>query len=234
MIIGQGDRFLAGTTAPGSCRLAAARIAGAVGAAIVLHGCLALGVGCLEAPASRPAPALQIPIEVVLETAMPEPMPRPPPPSPGGQEEQSPAAGAAAPGRFAPTVVAEAGSPGSRPRRPASRRGAQHVITARPVPAPADRGDELLRYEIIVLDRLERVKRFPKRAALRGARGTSVVGFALDQAGRVEVTALLRSSGDRALDAESLAVIRRAAPFPQPPAGARRMFAVDIAFGTGG
>jgi colicin import membrane protein len=91
-----------------------------------------------------------------------------------------------------------------------------------------------MRYDVVVVGSLERAKQFPKQASRRRARGTAVVGFALDETGRVLVAALLRSSGDRDLDNESLAVIARAAPFPKPPPGVRRKFAVDIAFGMGG
>lgn len=111
---------------------------------------------------------------------------------------------------------------------------AQELIRAVPVPMPAEHGDETMRYDVAVVGNLERAKQFPRRASQRRARGTAVVGFALDDAGRVLVAALLRSSGDRDLDGESLAVIHRAAPFPKPPPGARRTFAVDISFRLGG
>ena len=53
----------------------------------------------------------------------------------------------------------------------------------------------------------------------RRAEGVATVRFSLDAAGHVVAAALARSSGVPVLDAESLALIRRAEPFPAPPSG---------------
>lgn len=101
------------------------------------------------------------------------------------------------------------------------------------VPRPVKRGGEPTAYKIIVASLLERAKHFPETARARGARGIAVIRFSLDNAGGVSGVALLASSGDVELDRESVALIGRAAPFPVPPAGVQRSFAVDIAFGMG-
>lgn len=54
---------------------------------------------------------------------------------------------------------------------------------------------------------------------------------ALDSSGRVASLSLLRSSGEADLDAKGLAVVSRAGPFPPPPPGAKRSFAIEVAFG---
>jgi colicin import membrane protein len=54
-----------------------------------------------------------------------------------------------------------------------------------------------------------------------------------DESGGVASDSLLRSSGEADLDAESVALVRRAAPFPPPPPGAQRSFAIEVAFGMG-
>jgi len=50
-------------------------------------------------------------------------------------------------------------------------------------------------------------------------RGTAVVRFGLSRSGGVRYVKLLRSSGDKSLDSAALAAVRRASPFPRPPAG---------------
>jgi len=46
------------------------------------------------------------------------------------------------------------------------------------------------------------------------------VGFTIDRSGHLISTELLQSAGVPLLDAEALAIVSRAAPFPQPPADA--------------
>jgi periplasmic protein TonB len=77
---------------------------------------------------------------------------------------------------------------------------------------------------------LNRHKRFPP-----GAAGTGIVtvAFAIDRSGRVLSSRLVRGSGDAALDAEAVALPRRASPVPAPPAnvgGGSVTLAVPIRF----
>jgi TonB family protein len=104
---------------------------------------------------------------------------------------------------------------------------------AGPVPFPARSGAEAMGYSLIVGGMLERAKHYPKSAKQRGAKGVAVIGFVLDGFGRVASVSLLRSSGEPDLDAESAALVNRAAPFPPPPPGAKRTFAIEVAFGMG-
>ena len=99
------------------------------------------------------------------------------------------------------------------------------------VPLPSESGGEAMSYKVIVFGLLARVKHYPEAAIQRGARGIAVIGFVLDDAGGVVSVVLLRSSGDADLDAESVAVVNRAAPFPPPPPGAQHAFAAEVAFG---
>jgi periplasmic protein TonB len=62
---------------------------------------------------------------------------------------------------------------------------------------------------------LENNKRFPPAALEQ--RGTAKVGFVLDRNGGLFSHWLMESTGNRALDEESLATIERAEPFPIPP-----------------
>lgn len=60
---------------------------------------------------------------------------------------------------------------------------------------------------------LNRFKRFPPGAT----GGTAQVMFTIDRSGRVTGARLARSSGDPAIDAEAISMIRRASPVPAPP-----------------
>ncbi len=56
---------------------------------------------------------------------------------------------------------------------------------------------------------------------MRGEHGVAQVFFTLDRQGRVLESRVLQSSGAAALDAEALALLQRAQPFPAPPAELR-------------
>ncbi len=99
------------------------------------------------------------------------------------------------------------------------------------VPLPAESGGEAMSYRVIVGGMLERVKHYPETARQRGAKGIASIRFVLDEFGRVASVSLLRSSGEADLDAESVALVNRAAPFPPPPPGAQHSFAIEVSFG---
>ncbi len=66
----------------------------------------------------------------------------------------------------------------------------------------------------------------------RGA-GTAKVAFSIDRRGRLVSERVVHSSGDSALDGAALTLVKRAAPFPAPPAGAKEKdmsFVVPIRF----
>lgn len=65
--------------------------------------------------------------------------------------------------------------------------------------------------------RIVRAKRFPPGAF--GAVGVAVVSVTFSGTGSVSGARLIASSGNAALDAEAVAVMYRAAPFPPPPGG---------------
>lgn len=61
-----------------------------------------------------------------------------------------------------------------------------------------------------------------------GSKGTSVVAFTISPGGGLSTISLARSSGSSRLDRAALQVVQRAAPFPPPPAGARRSYSINI------
>ncbi|MGP8233321.1 MAG: energy transducer TonB [Methylovirgula sp.] len=121
--------------------------------------------------------------------------------------------------------VAPSGAPEGRPEGLM-----QDNSAAVAVPQPSADGDEVVSYQTLVFGMLELKKQFPEDARRRGVYGTALVAFELNDDGTVKTEKLLRSSGDAALDVESLALVQRAAPFPKPPPGAQKVFAADITF----
>ncbi|SFK29840.1 energy transducer TonB family protein [Methylocapsa palsarum] len=184
---------------------------------------------------SRPAPN-EKPKPAEEQKRPPEPKPKP---AQRAKTESSAAAGKsaardAAAGKGAAQEESEHSAPGAARTAPAAQLPfdlGPPIFHAVAVPMPVEGDGELVNYKIIVFGMLERVKHFPDAAAARGAHGASVVVFSLDDAGGVKSVSLFRSSGDPDLDAESLDVVTRAAPFPAPPAGAQHDFAAEITFG---
>jgi periplasmic protein TonB len=75
----------------------------------------------------------------------------------------------------------------------------------------------MTRWEISLKARIEAVKRYPVQA--HGARGVAEAAFRIDRSGHVLESHIAKSSGSSILDAETLATLKRADPFPAPPAG---------------
>jgi protein TonB len=131
-------------------------------------------------------------------------------------------------------MASQIGRPGNRMARdflPFALHPERFLAVA--MPLPAGNGDEAMSYNFIVGGILKRVIQKPESARKRGAKGTATVRFVLDHSGGVASAVLLRSSGETDLDAESVAVINRAAPFPPPPPSAQHSFVIEVAFGKG-
>jgi protein TonB len=87
-------------------------------------------------------------------------------------------------------------------------------------------------YNALIVGHLERFKRYP--AAAHGAAGKVTVRFVLNRAGQVINSEITKSSGNRVLDREMLAMLHRANPFPPFPAakpGAQDYYIVSMDFG---
>ena len=59
-------------------------------------------------------------------------------------------------------------------------------------------------------------------------RGAALVRFSIAANGALRAASIVKSSGSAKLDSIALAQVRRAAPFPAPPAGARTTYTVRI------
>ena len=80
---------------------------------------------------------------------------------------------------------------------------------------------------------LEHNKRYPAEARARGEHGVTRLAFSIDAEGHLLSSRIVASSGSAALDAETLALVQRAQPFPPPPpelAGSEIKFVVPVQF----
>jgi protein TonB len=83
------------------------------------------------------------------------------------------------------------------------------------VPRPTSAA--VAKWERLLVAQLERHKRYPPQA--RGHVGEARLAFSIDRSGHVVASRIVHSSGSDALDQEALALVKRAAPLPPPPAG---------------
>jgi protein TonB len=97
-------------------------------------------------------------------------------------------------------------------------------VQSRPAPAQsaaAPTTDIRRIWERELLSRLDRFKRYPRRAQLRRQEGVAYLRFTVARNGDVLSYALHRSSGSEALDEETLSLLERAKPLPPMPAEMR-------------
>lgn len=73
---------------------------------------------------------------------------------------------------------------------------------------------------------MRRISRVPRPRVQ--VRGEAVIRFSIAANGALAAASVARSSGSAALDSAALAVLQKAAPFPAPPAGARRDYSIRI------
>jgi protein TonB len=204
---------------------------------------LAPGPVMQQADASPPPEAAQL--EVVQEEIAPTPPqekpevvappeqksePTPPKPEPVKVEPEK------KPAPVKPKVVrAEAKKPTDAP--PAPRTTASPKAERRaPAASAASAGAlaaALASYRQMVAAPLQRFKQYPPAAKAAGQQGTARVSFTLSRSGGVMSVSLGGSSGHAALDAETVAMVRRAQPFPAFPADVKQSsmpFSAPVAF----
>jgi periplasmic protein TonB len=81
-----------------------------------------------------------------------------------------------------------------------------------------------------VLTILEHNKRYPAAARARDEQGLTQFAFSIDGDGHLLSHRIVKSSGSAALDAETLALLERAQPYPPPPpelAGHEQIFQLN-------
>ncbi|HEY8566155.1 MAG TPA: TonB family protein [Beijerinckiaceae bacterium] len=185
----------------------------------------------VAAPASSVQPAVPPPPKPMIEARAARPKPAPAqPPEPRRTQPSKPSAppqSARAAERPALRIAAKpapspgrgqgrAGDAAERVESTASLRGGSPVVGSGPG------GAAFASFQAQVLAHLARHKRYPEAARLLQAQGRTSVTFSLDASGRVTSVALAGSSGHPILDQETLAMVRRASPFPRIPPEAGR------------
>lgn len=97
----------------------------------------------------------------------------------------------------------------------AAQASAAAAAAGRAAAAAASAAASSASWRASLMAHLNRYKRFPPGASP----GSVSVSFTIDRSGGVRSASLARSSGNSALDAEAVAMVRRASPVPPPPAG---------------
>jgi protein TonB len=106
----------------------------------------------------------------------------------------------------------------AKPRTSAAPKAERHAsLTPSSAPAGATSAAALASYNQLVAAHLQRFKQYPSNAKAAGEQGISRLSFTLGRSGQVLGSRLAGSSGHPALDGETLAMVRRAQPFPPMP-----------------
>ena len=77
--------------------------------------------------------------------------------------------------------------------------------------------EAMLRYQDMVKQRIEEVRRYPLWAKSQGIEGTVYLSFVVLLDGSSQGIKIIRSSGSKVLDEEAIVTIKRANPFPLIP-----------------
>lgn len=225
----------------------------ALGGSVLAHACLLAlllpkMMGAAELPAAAPAVAMDAEL-----AALPQAPPAPasePTPAPTAVEQEAPRpvkTAASTPTRPLPPLPTSAqGEPMPAPAEASAAAAAApsappavQALPATTASAPQDAAtsfsDSTLPadWRSRLLGRLEHFRQYPSAARIRGQEGQPWLRLRIDRRGRVLQATLAQSSGVAALDAEVLALARRAQPLPPPPdevAGASIELVLPIAF----
>lgn len=120
------------------------------------------------------------------------------------------------------------------PRSSAAPKAERHAsLTPSSAPAGGPSAAALASYNQLVAAHLQRFKQYPSSAKAAGEQGTARLSFTLGRSGQVLGSRLAGSSGHPSLDGETLAMIRRAQPFPAMPPELRQAsmsFSIPVQF----
>jgi protein TonB len=102
-----------------------------------------------------------------------------------------------------------------KPPEPLPEPPREEVPAVAPRPVQARATVATWRSQIVTI--LERNKRYPSEARARGEHGVTRLAFRIDGEGHLMSSRIVASSGSATLDAETLALVQRAQPYPPPP-----------------
>jgi protein TonB len=172
-----------------------------------------------EPPPPAPEPDVKVPelpkADDAAATLTPPP-PEPPKPEPRKEPERKPAKPPPKKKveRKKPHERADHAAPRTSAPPPAQAQRAERAAAAAAGAASSAAAAASWRSELMA--HLNRYKRFPSGA---GSGGVATIAFTINRSGQVTGSRLLHSSGDSVLDAEAVALPRRASPVPAPPPG---------------
>lgn len=190
-------------------------------------------------PEPPPAPAVEPVVETPpviesAEVALPAPQTRPL----ARPEELRPVAQPPEPARPEPPQAVTRTEPAPEPtreppreqRRRAASAAAPAAVAAAPTSGASGASASPARWQARLAAHLERRKRYPPGPERRRDQGIAHVAFTIDGEGNVLSARIASSSGHPELDAEVLALMRRASPVPAPPPDAPRQITAPIVF----
>jgi periplasmic protein TonB len=126
-----------------------------------------------------------------------------------------------------PNVIAVAPSENTKPVAVVSPPTPEPPKTVEPSQADVD--SALDEYGSLLGRSIAKHKQYPKIAQMRGWQGDVKLDLKLDGNGKVLSASVLESSGFDALDKQALEMVRKASPFPVPPAALRnRTFNINV------
>ena len=119
-----------------------------------------------------------------------------------------------------------------KPQKPAQKSVADRMRSLLPIssgalamPGASADGTDSVSYEDLVLSKVAKAKDDERH---KGDPAQATVAFLLDDKGGVAAVMITQASGNPWLDDEAIAMIKRGAPYPPPPPGAKRDFQVTL------
>ncbi|HEY0328394.1 MAG TPA: energy transducer TonB [Rhodopseudomonas sp.] len=159
-----------------------------------------------------PTPLQDSPTVALPAEPKPDPAPQKPAPAQLVREPPRPELKKPKPVPRAPKKPAEMPAPQTS-APPAAARQARAAAAAAGAAASA----ALPSYRDRLAAHLQRYKQYPSEARSAGVQGTAMLSFTVGRGGQLLSARLAASSGNAALDAETLAMVRRAQPLPSFP-----------------
>jgi protein TonB len=147
----------------------------------------------------------------------PEAQPSPPQPEPAKIVPDQPKPIPVKPKPVRTEVKKPADAPPAPRTSAAPKAERQASLTSPSATTGATSSAALASYNQLVAAHLQRFKQYPSSAKAAGEQGTSRLSFTLGRGGQVLGSRLAGSSGHPSLDGETLAMVRRAQPFPPMP-----------------
>lgn len=212
-----------------------------------LHAALAMGliaapslVASLPARSETPSNAIMVTLTVNPLTAHPPAVhDHPTRPRPAPRAEAIPSVDADA----APAIPDIPSETGESPSPPVDAPDESPSLVSFPVVLASDGTDDqpddpssdaqsnaMDAYRALVLTALERAKRYPLFARVRGMEGTVEIAFIIQPDGQVSHPEVVTSSQFRILDEAALGMVRRVGTLPPPPELAPLRFPARIAY----